>query len=209
MHYLYKRSIFTDVVAACGGDGTCYVKNDRAGRPFNGTVTLESLAFADGAVSTVHTEEVSLGPGAGVSRYFHANNITALSGAAHMLIATVREDSTEGNGAVLSTNEIPLVPPKAMRLHAAVVAATLTPVPNTDGTFDVTLSATATALYITLTTLAHGRFSDNFFAMGAGSKRTIQFVPFSTFNLSMLAPSLRVEHLQMYLGSSAAGAEIL
>ena len=75
--------------------------------------------------------------------------------------------------------------------------------------FDVTLSATATALYITLTTLAHGRFSDNFFAMGAGSKRTIQFVPFSTFSPSMLAPSLRVEHLQMYLGSSAAGAEIL
>ena len=34
---LYKRSIFTDVMAACGGDGTCYVKNDQAGKSFRGT----------------------------------------------------------------------------------------------------------------------------------------------------------------------------
>lgn len=173
-----------------------------------GTITLESLAFADGAVSAVHTEEVSLAPGAGVSKYFHANNITALSGATHMLIATVREDSTAGGGAVRTTNEIALLPPKAMQLRAAAVTATLTPVPNTDSTYDVSLSANATALYVTLTTLAHGRFSDNFFAMGAGTHRTVKFVPFSTFNASMLAPSLRVEHLQMYLGNGTAGAEM-
>ena len=57
------------------------------------------------------------------------------------------------------------------------------------------------ALYVTLTTQAHGRFSDSLFAMRRGEKRTLQFIPFVTFNASRapLAPSLRTEHLQMYM----------
>ena len=200
LHYLYKRSLYADVMATCGGDGTCYLKNDRAAQPFSGTVTLEALSFADGTVSTVHTERASLPAGAGISHYFHAENLSAVPNTTHMLIATVRNESGD---AVLSVNEIPLVPPMAMRqLPPAAVSAKLGshPVtPNSDGTFDVTLSTNATALYVTLTTAAHGRFSDNFFAMPAGSSRVVKFVPFSTFDATTLAPSLRVEHLQMYL----------
>ena len=32
LQYFYKRSIYADVMATCGGDGTCFVKNDRGPR---------------------------------------------------------------------------------------------------------------------------------------------------------------------------------
>jgi hypothetical protein len=159
-------------------------------------VTLAALSFDDGTLLKVHTEQANLAAGAGVSHYFRADNLSAVPSATHMLIATVR-DATE---AVLSVNEIPLVPPMAMQqLPVAAVSAASDTAPNPDGTFDVTLATNATALYVTLTTAAHGRFSDNFFAMPANSSRVVQFVPFSTFDIATLAPSLRVEHLQMYL----------
>ena len=128
-----KRSLFADVMATCGGDGTCYVKNDRAGLAFHGMVTLETLAFADGAVAVVHTEQVSLGVGAGAIKYFHAGSLTKISGTTHMLVATVRD--VDGGDAVLSTNEIPLAAPMAMVLPPAAVAARLAEAANLDGAF--------------------------------------------------------------------------
>eukprot|EP01046_Picozoa_sp_COSAG06_P041966 COSAG06_NODE_5282_length_3588_cov_17.136715_2_plen_170_part_00 len=61
-----------------------------------GTVTLESLAFADGSLATVHVEQASLAAGAGVSHFFRAAAIANITGATHMLLATVRDggDST-------------------------------------------------------------------------------------------------------------------
>eukprot|EP00913_Durusdinium_trenchii_P024512 g23011.t1 len=56
-----------------------------------------------------------------------------------------------------------------------------------------------TALYVTLTSLAQGRFSDNAFVMAPG-RGTVKFIPFvqSSSLLEELKKSLRVEHLQMY-----------
>ena len=199
LHYLYARALFADVMATCGGDGTCYIKNDRASKPFRGTVTLETLGFADGVVTQIQSTNISLSAGPGVSHYFHAQNLSMVSGTTHLLLATVHDDEADGEvDATLSVNEIPLVPPAAMQLPNAVVTLKVAAVGNPDGTFNVTLSANATALYVTLTTRAHGRFSDNFFAMSKGT-RTVTFLPFSTFVASTLEPSLRVEHLQMYL----------
>ena len=211
LQYVYKRSIFTDVVASCGGDGTCFVKNDRAGKPFRGTVTLEALGFADGALSQVHTEEVSLAAGAGVSHYFRAATIANISGATHMLLATVRDDDAPSDSsAVVSTNEVLLLPPTEMltTLPSAAVTAAVATAANLDGSTNITVTTNATALYVTLTTLAQGRFSDNFFAMRPGATRAVTFLPFATTaraaaaeggGSTTLAESLRVEHLQMYL----------
>jgi len=57
---------------------------------------LESLAFADGSLATVHVEQASLAAGAGVSHFFRAAAIANITGATHMLLATVRDgdDST-------------------------------------------------------------------------------------------------------------------
>lgn len=201
LHYLYTRSLYADVMATCGNSsaGTCYVKNDRPGQAFDGVVTLQALEFASGVLATVHSEEVSLSAGPGESHYFQAN-LSAVSGSTHMLIATVAE-ATDGALAetALSVNEILLATPKAMRLPAAEVTAVLAASPNAGGSHNVTVTANATALFVTLTTRAHGRFSDNFFVMAPGS-RTVAFVPFPTFNGSQgLAESLRVEHLQQYM----------
>lgn len=195
-------------MATCGGNGTCYVKNDRATKPFRGTVSLETLGFEDGVVTQLHSEYVSLRAGPGASKYFQAQNLSVVSGETHMLIVTVRDDHTgdavdDGNGnagddIALSVNEIPLVAPAKMKLPNAVVTSKVAQAANSDGTFDVVLSANDTALYVTLTTRAHGRFSDNFFALPKGSTRTVKFLPFPSFDASELEPSLRVEHLQMY-----------
>ena len=67
-----------------------------------------------------------------------------------------------------------------------------------DGSVQITLDASATALYVTLTTLAHGRFSDNAFAVAPGTT-TVSFIPMQKsrpVDISVLKASLRVEHLQ-------------
>jgi hypothetical protein len=63
--------------------------------------------------------------------------------------------------------------------------------------------SSSTALYVTLTTRAHGRFSDNAFAMPPG-ERQLTFVPLGTPDPKGLAASLRVEHLQPYLSHQPA-----
>jgi hypothetical protein len=108
---------------------------------------------------------------------------------------------------VVSSNEILLLPPVNLTLPPAAVTATVATAANPDGSTNITLQTNATALYVTLTTLAQGRFSDSFFAMRSGATRALRFLPFATARAAaevegdsgMLAESLRVEHLQMYL----------
>jgi hypothetical protein len=38
-----RRSAFADVLVACGAAGVCFVKNDRAGEPFQGTVLVQAV----------------------------------------------------------------------------------------------------------------------------------------------------------------------
>ena len=74
MHYFYKNSLMTDVMATCGllsgsinGTSSCYISNHGAGLPFKGTVTLTAYDhFGDGKGVVVAEKSVSLaeGPGA-------------------------------------------------------------------------------------------------------------------------------------------------
>ena len=61
----------------------------------------------------------------------------------------------------------------------------------------VALASSAVALFATLTTLAHGRFSDNAFLLLPVGK-TVQFVPFGELDLDTLKSTLRVEHVATY-----------
>jgi hypothetical protein len=45
LHYLYKRTLYTDVAVACGAGGACYVKNDGIA-PFNGSVTVRIFSLS-------------------------------------------------------------------------------------------------------------------------------------------------------------------
>ena len=212
LQYFYRRSIFADVMATCGDGGACYVRNDRAGRPFEGSCTVASLEFATGASKTVHTLDLTgksaLAPGAGVTRFFTVD-LSAVDASTHMLTAScapvaadavttsfVRAGAVGASGAAdASLNEILLAPPAALALPPAAVSATVARAANADGTVDVTLKANATALYVTLTTAAQGRFTDNAFAVTAAAAQVVQFVPFDGFDKGELERTLRVEHL--------------
>jgi hypothetical protein len=68
-----------------------------------------------------------------------------------------------------------------------------------DGARAVTLSTEGgLALYAVLTTLAQGRFEENFISLVPGV-RTVWFIPFEGFEEGQLAASLRVEHVAMYM----------
>jgi len=225
LQYMYARSIFADLMASCGVGGECYVKNDQPGGGFFGEVEVNAVEFQSGATTNLKTATMQLGVGAGTSARFTVD-LSNIGNATHMLTAAVypycahdragggrRCSSAElaarqheprhiapvgaaaGSGPA-SFNEILLAPPKDLVLPSATVTATIAPSANADGTIDISLDATKTALFVTLTTLAQGRFSDNAFALVPGST-AVTFVPTlgTTLDRTLLEKTLRVEHL--------------
>ena len=67
-----------------------------------------------------------------------------------------------------------------------------------DGSVDIDVTADAVAMFVTLTTLADGRFSDNAFLIDGSGKATVQFVPFSPVDMGKLRSSLRAEDVSAY-----------
>ena len=82
-------------------------------------------------------------------------------------------------------------------LPAAVVTTAIAPSPNPDGSINITVSTSGVAAFVTLTTRAAGRFSDNAFVLVPPSA-VITFLPFGPLDLSTLTASLRSEHVAMY-----------
>jgi len=202
LHYLYARSLFTDVTATCGAADppNCYVKNDGV-NAFMGTLTISIVNFASGKTSTVSTTNVNLAPGAGTLQWFCAKNnggqcaswseVLAVGNATSpqqaILVISVSTGSTE-----VARNELALTTIQNMKLPKATISAM---VDSTTG--QITLTTDQTAVYVTLTTMAHGRFSDNFFLLTPG-KATVDFVPFGKLDIDTLTSTLRVEHAQLY-----------
>ena len=86
-----------------------------------------------------------------------------------------------------------------LTLPRVVVSTTVASKANADGSVDVTVvTKGGPALYVVLTSLAQGRFSDNAFLLRGST--TIKFLPFGgPADISTLSTSLRVEHLQEML----------
>lgn len=98
-----------------------------------------------------------------------------------------------------SANVLPFQPPRAMRLAPAEVRVEVQE-PRGE-VVPLRLSANATALYVTLTTLAAGRFSDNALLLPVGES-SVEFIPWGTYSAeehALLKASLRVEHLEQNL----------
>ena len=107
----------------------------------------------------------------------------------------------------MSSHVVTMRYPKELLGHLvrdAHVTATVAGAANPDGTVNVTLTADAVALWVSLTTLAQGRFSDNSILLLPGVPRVLQFVPFrsgtAAEDLKTLRSSLRVEHYAQYVG---------
>jgi len=198
LHYFFKRSLYSEVMATCGEKGECFVKND-APTSFEGKCTIKALELASGKSKELKTLEFKGDQkmaGEGFSQSF---TVEAVEPTEHLLQA----ECTDANDKVLSTNDIALVPPSGMKLPAADVKVNVAAELNEDGSVNVDVEADKTALYVVLTTLAQGRFSDNAFAMAPG-KKTVQFLPIGQekADVKELTDSLRVEHLQMNLLST-------
>jgi len=96
---------------------------------------------------------------------------------------------------VLAENFILLSAPYLLSFPAAPkVSASVATSPNSDGSVDINISTDATALFVTLTTLAEGRFSDNSIILTPGSQK-LTFIPWKPLNLTLLTSSLRLEHM--------------
>lgn len=112
-------------------------------------------------------------------------------GAADCMLLTT---ATNTQGAVLGRNSQLLTTLANLTLPAATVKAAVSGC-------SIQVTTDNTAVLVTLTTRAAGRFSDNFFTLPAAQSRTIVFIPFdgTTCSSDLLRTSLRVEHVAMYL----------
>eukprot|EP00729_Bicosta_minor_P008669 gene8669-33796_t len=84
-----------------------------------------------------------------------------------------------GGQFLLGDNLLPLSKPSAFKLPAAAVTATVASVDEENGTASITLisESEGAALYVWLSTLAHGRFEDNRFMLLPGTT-TLDFIAF-------------------------------
>ena len=211
---MLARSIFMDVMATCGAGGVCYVRSDRP-TAFSGSLTVTSVDLTTGATSIVYKNAaLSLPAGPGASLWFTVpigdENKTVFI--ADVVEGGARDDwrltptfaspiaaIRSAPGTIVSSNLILLAAPVDLLAPAATVTFTVSSSQNSDGTVDVTLSTDMPALFVTLTTLAQGRFSDNAFALLPGTARVIQYLPFVIpTDIELLKNTLRVEHHATY-----------
>jgi hypothetical protein len=202
------------------------VRNDLP-TAFTGTVTVDAIHFGTGKVTSLSSLPVSVAAGGGALGFFCASKGTAVSSgkpdcptfasiytaagcaggpADCMLNVTVADKS----GAPVSRNLLPLGVPSAFKLPAAAITNRIKPAAAGSSAVDIELTASATAVYVWLSTKEHGRFSDNAFVLLPHVPRTITFESFVAAGTSTkaVAASLRIEHLQEYC-SHTAGMECL
>lgn len=188
LHYWYANHLFQDVMCACS-DTLCVVKNDGID-PFAGNATLTVVNMLNGDSKLLHGETLSLAAGAGVTHFFDIDT-SALDTSTDIVIASVYDD----DGAIVSSNVVTLELPQNLTLLKASVNAVVLSNEKTeaDGAIRVRVTSDVPALYVTLTTLAHGRFSDQAFLLN--KERVVEFYPFLDGQLDVLKSSLRVEDL--------------
>lgn len=105
---------------------------------------------------------------------------------------------TENGGEGRVRNELLLGPPARLALPPAQLTFEIG-VPKASAVgVPVTVSSSATALFVTLTTQAAGRFSDNAFLLLPSKNMTVSFLPWGKLDEETLRATLRVEHLQEY-----------
>merc|ERR1740121_939380 len=134
LHYFFKRSLYSEVMATCGGQGECFAKND-APLPFEGTCSIKALEFASGESKELKKLEWkgdSAFAGEGTTQAFTLD-MEGVEPEKNLLLA----ECLNADGNVVSTNDIALLPPGKMVLPAATVKARVAEELNKDGSVDV------------------------------------------------------------------------
>lgn len=206
LHHFMRESIYADVLATCGVGGVCYIRNDGV-KPFEGTVEILAHGLsgkAAGKSTVVLQRNVSLPGGPGVTQWFQADAWSAYLDGSFVFTSTVR--CTQGT---LASNHVILPSaPSELQIDATEIAFEIGS-ESEDGSVPVTITASAPALFVTLTTAAHGRFSRNAFFMPTANEAVmVEFIPFEEagpLDMDLLRRTLRVEDLSlnMPVGSDA------
>ena len=210
--------LYRDVFISCGlfgNSASCFVRNDDPLHAVNAIATVTTTRISgSGSVLQMNTTAISLPRGAGAAQWFCLGNGDptsceslfsylsrlgcSVSGSDCVIFLTLTDANT---GVELASNFELLGLPAHLTLSSPSLSWVIASTPNADRSVNVTVTATtAPAAFVTLTTLAQGRFSDNVFWLNAsGTSRTVSFIPFGPLDLDALTDTLRVEHLQQYL----------
>jgi beta-mannosidase len=208
-----RRYIYRNAYIAASDAARIIVRNDDAFAPLNGIASLSFLSLVNGALLSSSNFSVNLPRGGGVTVWSCADPSVdyltqpcppwsvilqtlgcATDGSNCIAMLTLRDSAS---GTLIAENFELLQPPSALVLPTTTVTATVSPSVNPDGSVDITLTTSNTAIFVTMTTLAQGRFSDNAIFLSPGNT-TISFIPWSTLDLALLTSSLRVEHAGTY-----------
>ena len=190
-------SLFTDVLISCGSPTStvlCFIKNDNIAA-VQGQLLITALDLATSKLTPIYNQQQSLGAGP-FSFWF---NIPTINANTTILLGTFTDSVT---GAVLTRHPMILTEPMHLTMTSLALTITVATEPNADGSIDVTVAransaSTNAALYVTLTTAANGRFSDNAFVFYQTT--TLQFIPFGTLKQALLVSTVRIEHVADYL----------
>lgn len=219
LQYFMRRFLYRDHLIAASADARVLVRSDDAFAPTAAAAALSLLHVATGAVSRLGSGPVALPRGAAATAWLCADGAPAAARvcpawAALLPAAGCAADGSDcvllleltpaAGGAPLAENFELLAPLWRVQLPPAAVAAAVG-APAADGSVPITLSASATALFVHLTTLAQGRFSDNSMLLRPGNT-TVSFLPWGPLDVGLLESSLRVEHVKMYGVNGTAAA---
>ena len=206
-HYWLKDYLFTDRIITCGEGRSadtqlCYVRNDVYDAVI-GNVLIYAVDLTNSAV-TVHyrSNPVTLASGPGTIHWF---DIPAVKNSNSTILKAVFIDSVTSD--IVARNTILFTIPQHLTLQPVQLTATVSSSIRADASVDVYISkqGAPAAVWVTLTTQAQGRFSDNAFVM-EDDEVVVQFIPFGPLDTALLQTTLRVETANDYASSSSSSS---
>jgi len=207
-----RRYLYKNAMIAASDAARIVFRNDDAFSPLVGTASLNLLNIKTGTTSLVDTYPVNLAQGAAVTSWSCANatvNVITTACPGWSPILTAHSCASDGSdclalldirsntGDLIIDNFELLTDPFSLALPSAQVTFAIGAVSPADGSVPITLTTDKTALFVSLTTLAQGRFTDNSILLIPGNT-VISFIPWSTLDMTLLSSTLRVEHLASY-----------
>lgn len=190
--YLLKRSLFQDVTMSCGEDNLCFVVNDGA-EGTTVTINVTAWALSDPLPKSNFTLTLDLQP-----RELSFFSIPdSLKIGADIALAKLDGKLSVDEAFLWKT-------PKDLPLdNGATVSVSLRHTTGKEqGPVILDVKSDRLVLYVWLSTMAKGTFSDNAFHLRPGEQKTILFMAMpgddSPINIPKLRQSLRISHLGTY-----------
>jgi hypothetical protein len=212
------NSLMQDAFAAVDATGAILIRNDSPLQPLVGTLTVTAQSTTTGLQvgGALATVPVALprgaaavawaclgGGGGGGACADPAASLAAAGCAANgtdcVLVSTL---VLQGGGTAVQNTQLWALPSALALARGAAVAAAVGQL-DADGALPVTLTVQGgAAVLVVLTTQAAGRFSDNALVIVPEGQRELRFLPMlpgAPLDRELLAATLRVEHLAMYM----------